>query len=197
VSIIQHAGLSLQKVIPEKIYEEFKEKMPLYYGTTPPDISGEYMVSPCKLKASNNSGDNIGSTYSTNYIAFIKDINGKLSCSERQSTTRMESEDIIVVGEGNNFTAYFITSVVSPDASSKQATLISGKITAGGITDYHYAFIMLEKDDPKNNLVDVNIYRIFVDGDGLAEKRSWISTTAVQSSQSIHSAGESSCAVCQ
>jgi hypothetical protein len=55
------------------------------------------------------------------------------------------------------------------------SNFISGTLTSSGISDFHSAFIMLEKGpDPSNKLVAVNTYRVFKDGDNLAERYNWL-----------------------
>lgn len=170
-----------EEVIPAAISEAFRALMPIYSGITPPDISGEYVSSPHTLTGTNGDGANdvIGKVFADKYIAFIKDSNGKLLYSEKQGESLQGVSDdvtVIVVGKSNQFTAYFITTGISNGIRYKQSTLISGTLTSAGISGFHYAFIMLEKgDDPDDTLVDVNTYRIFKDGDGLAVRNNWTS----------------------
>jgi len=188
-----------EEIIPEEISEKFREIMPVYSGSTPSDISGEYLVSPNRLKAGSMSYDRPGDTYNDLYLSFIKDENGKFSYRERQGTGQGESDDVTVVGTGNNFTAYFIWTGTSDEIWSKMSVLISGTIIPEGISNFHYAFIMLEKaDDPSDRLVPVNTYRIFINGgNGVAVRRNWISTSVVKSFDDLHSVGEGKCAACQ
>ncbi len=164
-------------VIPNEIRNKFEQSMPLHTGTTPPDISGQYMVNNFTLVGSSLNYDEIGGGgYADMYVAFIKGAKGKLSYRERQGSSESGSDDVTVeiVGSNNNFTAYFITTGVSSGISTKRSTVISGTLTNSGIRNFHYAFIMLEKgSDPSHQLVEVNTYRIFKDGDGSAEKYTW------------------------
>ena len=179
----------LENVIPSAISETFRKIMPIYTGTTPPDISGEYVCSPAILVGSSLPDDDVffgeDDLFDDMYFAFIKEANGKYSYIEMQGEySSRESEDVtvVVVGTGNNFTAYFIATGESNDIPTKTATLISGTLTSEGIANFHYAFILLEKgDDLDGLLVPVNTYRIFVDGKDLAEREEWISESAVKS----------------
>ncbi len=91
------------------------------------------------------------------YLAFFEHANGiDLSYQSQQGGINESQELIEVVGSGNNFTAYFKSGNIS--------TIISGTLSQDGIIDFYYAFIML----------DVNIYRIFKDGDDFAEKQTWL-----------------------
>ena len=42
-------------------------------------------------------------------------------------------------------------------------------MTSAGIKDLYYSFVMIDKNDPNNHLMDIGDYRVFKDGDGLAE----------------------------
>jgi hypothetical protein len=175
-------------VIPDAIYAEFKNAMPIYSGTTPPDISGEYLVDGMILAGSNVNGDKnyIGSHYSSNYkawadlyVAFIKGEDGKLSYRDRNGTSQGASDNVIVkvVGNSNDFTAYFESETINESEGTRirRSNLISGTLVSDGISNCHHAFIVLEKTDPKDELMDVDTYRIFKDGDGLAERHVWLS----------------------
>jgi len=177
---IDSVGYVPSAVVPDDIRDKFEDKMPLYSGTTPPDIIGQYLTNSQILAGSSLSSDVIGSdNWADMYIAFIDGLNGKLSYREKQGTgSEGESDDVVVevVGNSNNFTAYFIKTGVSKGISNKNSTVISGTLTNSGISGFHYAFIMLEKgSDPTNELVPVNTYRIFKENDGLAEKYNWLS----------------------
>jgi hypothetical protein len=160
-------------IIPAEISEEFRSVMPIWQGKTPPNIAGQYLCSRMELSGSSLSGDNIGAYYADQYIAFIPQGN-TLTWYEEQASSTSESNAVTVTGKDNNFTAYFVSEGTSSGIYTKESVFISGTITALGITNYHYAFIMLAKgSDPNGSLVAVNTYRIFKDSDGLAERYSW------------------------
>jgi hypothetical protein len=164
-------------VIPEEIYEEFKELMPIYSGKTPPDISGEYIVTPMVLIGSSLDEDDnaigkVGKFAALN-ISFVRNLDGTLKCIESQDDSFHSGDDVEVqvVGDGDYFTAYYVSSGESSGIYNKHSVLISGILDSEGIRDFHYAFIMLEKgDDPIPELVPVNTYRVFKDNDGLAKR---------------------------
>jgi hypothetical protein len=180
----EQSGCVPSSVIPESIRVQFENIMPIYSGTNPPDISGQYLSKGQILVGSSLSNDIVGSHYSSNdrawadkYYAFIREADGKLSYKSKNGSSQGQSDEVTVVeivGNDGNFTAYFFESDVDNNSRSKSSVLISGTLTSSGISDYHYAFIMLEKDDPQNKLVEVGTYRIFKDGDGLAERHNWI-----------------------
>jgi uncharacterized protein (TIGR02145 family) len=170
------AGSVPSSVIPDAIREQFAIAMPIYSGTAPPDIAGKYMSNNTTLTGSNLSDDVIGKKYLDMYVAFIRGEDGSLQYREKQgnSTAGSENVKVEIVGSANNFTAYFVAEGVSEGISTRRSTVISGTLTSSGISDFHYAFIMLQKGpDPDELLVAVNTYRIFKDGDGMAERYNW------------------------
>jgi len=173
------AGSVPPSIIPNEIKAQFENKMPIYTGTTPPDISGQYVASILELAGSSFSVDKIGEEYDDHYLAFIRRADGKLSYREKTGTSEIGSDDMLVgiIGSGDKFTAYFISTGTgtSSGVTIKESVIMSGTMTSGGIQNFHYAFIILEKNnDPQNQYMPVNSYRIFKDGDGLAEKYDWI-----------------------
>jgi len=162
-------------VLPNEIRAQFEDLMPLYFGAAPPDISGQYVANNFTLDGSSIKGDDIGQKFAELYVAFIKN-GGKLAYRERQDGDDFGGDDVTVtlVGSGSGFTAFFTAAGSAGGVSFKQATLISGTLASNGIKDFYYAYIVLEKGaDPQNQFVPVNTYRIFKDGDGLAQKQNW------------------------
>jgi len=167
-------------IIPPIIKSELENKMPLYSGTDPPDITGQYIVNSNDLVSSNIKTDKIGTRYADIYIAFIRGPNGKISYREKELESESEGDNVVVevVGSSNNFTAFFESVGVSKGLNKRTSTVISGTWTSTGIKNFYYAFLMLEKDpDPKNTLVPVNTWRVFKEGDGLVEKYNWLTGT--------------------
>ena len=166
-------------IIPDAIRAQIEAIMPVYSGVKPPDITGEYYVGNAILAGSSLESDaaDIGksSYFAEMYLAFIKLSDGKLTYRDNNNTSPSENINVTVVGKKDNFTAYFIMNTVNPEIGSraKEAVIISGTMTSQGISDFHYAFIMLEKTDPSDKLVPVNTYRVFNDGNGLAKNQSW------------------------
>jgi len=173
---VDEEGSVSSGIIPDAIRGEFTGNMPIHSGTTPPDISGQFRADNFTLTGSSDKDYPIGSKFADLYIAFIKGADEKLSYRERQGTSESGSDDVVVeiVGSGDSFTAYFVTTGTADGITNKMSTVISGTLTDNGISNFYYAFVMLEKGpDPTNKLVPVNTYRIFKDGDGEAVRYTW------------------------
>jgi len=173
-------GLVPNTVIPDDIKPVFERKMPIYSGITPPDISGKYVSSPNIIIHSTLDEDRdsvlAGQRFADLYIAFTEKAD-KIYYREKQGESSYGNSDNVtvdVVGQGDNFTAYFIEVGEAKGISFKTSVVISGTITDDGIKDFYYSFIMVEKGpDPQNLLVPVKTYRIFKDYDGLTERYNW------------------------
>ncbi len=167
-------------VIPPEIREELEGRMNIYEGQTPPDIIGEYVSDPHTLVYSSDGQFTPGDVFADRFFAFEeKDATGMVIYEGKQGSSISYANSVIVVGKGNDFTAYFVANTEDEEdgTNSKSSYLISGTVTPNGIKNFEYAFIMLDKDDPNGKLMDVNEYRIFTDGDGLAENNNWVVNT--------------------
>lgn len=172
-------------VIPQEIREQFEEYMPIYEGVTPPDITGEYLNRPDLLVFSSDGQFYPGYEFAPQYISFQNQTpSGMATYSEKQASSVADASEVYVVGSGNNFSAYFISNTTRYDdygnvtSTCKTSTVLSGTVTEDGIENFRFAFVMLEKDDPYYQLMDVNEYRIFEDGDGLAIRYDWLKSSA-------------------
>jgi hypothetical protein len=173
-------GLVPNTVIPDDVKSKVEDKMPIYSGITPPDISGKYIVSRLIMIGSSLDEDRdsvlTGGSFVDLYIAFNKKSDRIFYRSKEGDLGYGNSDSVAVdvVGEGNNFTAYFIEVGQTNDINTKRSVVISGTITSSGIEDFYYSFILLEKgSDPEGKLVPVKTYRIFKDKDGLSERYDW------------------------
>lgn len=166
-------------VIPLEIRQEFDTHMDIYEGTTPPDISGTYLMAPNKLYYASDS-DKAPSSFADSYFAFFNKQGNTYEYKSKQSSSTGHSPLVTVIGSGDTFTAYFTERSQKDDGVtwSVMATLLSGRVTTRGIEDIKYAFIMLDVNDPYDQIMEVNEYRVFYDGDGVAASTYWDYTKA-------------------
>lgn len=174
------AFVPIEEVIPPDLLGQLKEQMPIYDGATPPDISGAYLVNSPSIIYSTLTDDKYGDKYADKTFRFYSmNANHVIKYESIQADFKSYSGKVSVSGSGNRFTAYFTLDAYSDKSSSKMATVLSGTLTNEGIQDYQYAFLMLEKSDPEDELVDVNTIRIFKDIDGIARKTTWTGTRSL------------------
>ena len=170
-------ALPIADVVPADILSEIEKSMPVYEGDTPPEIEGVYVINPNELVIASAENISPGIVISNDTIKFTNQ-NAKTNVItfERKQTKENEYSNFVsIIGIGNNFTAYFAADGLTTEGINyKTATVISGTLTTNGIKDYHKAFIITEKDpDPNNVLFPAKAFRIFKDGNGLAENATW------------------------
>ena len=164
-------------VIPEAIRETFKQYMPIHEGKYPPNIEGQYLVSPLVLVYTSDGQFEPGREFADEYYSFEDQTsNGICKAYTRELTSTGRADTVWIVGQDNKFTAFFVEKGYYNDSAGTwyvTSNLISGEITESGIRDFHLAFIMLDKYDPTSIIMDVNEYRVFKDDDGLATRYNW------------------------
>ena len=176
------------KSISPEIWAILAARMPIYTGDTPPDIEGAFFVNPFELVYSSGGGYEPGDIFGDANIRFTKsgDCNNTYLYDEKQGSSTKNSNDVYLDGDGNNFVAYYTVTGLTHDISVKQAVVISGTITPNGIQNFYYAFYMVEKGpDPNDELVDVGTYRIFKDGNGMADYTTWTQSAFKKDDNSI------------
>lgn len=138
----------IQDLIPDSILNKMKTLgMPIYNGSTPPDIQRIYLVTPFGLAATNIPNDRtIGSLFADYSVKFYSQDNGKLSVkvdykNGPESGTGLGS---IISGSDSMFTvAAKITGLHNNSDSASLVQVISGTLTSGAIHNIRVAFFML------------------------------------------------------
>ena len=171
-------------VIPNELRAKMAPYMPIYDGNTPPNIEGEYLLSPDELVFDSSNQYEIGHIFADVYMKFSNQNmeNNTLDYDETTSDSDGYSEGTskgaYISGAGNNFTVFFnmiLTRHESDyDVTTNELIVISGTKDEQGIHDLRFAFVMIDKtDDPKPKIVPVGTYRVCKDGDGLSVFKTW------------------------
>ena len=166
----------ISTVIPDDLRETIEKYIPIYDGITPPNIEGTYYVWEEQLVASNIENDGVGRKLSyPDYIRFYDQdmTNNTISMVRVMNTEWGKGDGAFISGYGDNFTVYFDLTVNSRGSVAKEAYIVSGTLTSVGISNIYKGFIMKEKDDPDDHMVDVGSFRFFSDEDGVSEKVDW------------------------
>lgn len=167
----------INKVIPEDLRATIEKYIPIYDGVTPPNIEGSYFIDPEILVASSRDGDSYGDRYNSEYDRFYdQDMNNNTISLVRVQGGGSEwakGEGCFISGYDNNFTVFFDTEGASGGSTFKNAYIISGTKTSVGISNIYKGFIMKEKNDPDNHLVEVGTFRFFSDEDGVSDTVEW------------------------
>lgn len=170
--------------IPVEYLSKMSAYMPIYAGSTPPSIEGPYLMNPCVMVYNSdlNSSYKPGKIFN-DYIAKYTNQNMTKNTATYQYEERNKNGDVTsksdeaeakVLGEGNNYTTYTIVETTHTDGSwTKMATILSATMTAEGLGNFYYGILMLDKKDPNNNKMNIGVFRIFKDEDGLSEPTTW------------------------
>ena len=167
----------ISSVIPDDLRETIEEFIPIYDGVTPPNIEGSYHIDPEILVASSRSNDVIGAHYSPEYDRFYDQDMNKNTISlvrvQGGGSEWAKGDGAFISGYDDKFTVYFDVEGGNSGSTFKQAYIISGIKTSVGIANIYKGFIMKEKNDPDNHLVEVGTFRFFSDEDGISEMTDW------------------------
>ncbi|MER3374842.1 MAG: hypothetical protein RIM83_09440 [Allomuricauda sp.] len=149
----------------------------LSLGNTPPNIEGEFEVSPFILQKSSVVKDSnlIGNQYSTYTLEFSNQDNDLLTVDLKgsQGSLMDVGDGSFVVGSNNAFAVYTKTTTTDNDGTYPRETAIaiSGTLTPNGIENLQFYGAMLDDNgDPDDRLIENNTGRLFIDGDGLSSK---------------------------
>lgn len=167
-------------VLPEDIYDEITQYIPIHSGVNPPDMKGEYISSPHVLiyESYSQNPDSL-QFYSDRYMGFVY-INKQMNFYGKQydSLNKKYIEEIQygvkITGNDDYFTCYYVVDGYVQGYYSQQSFIFSGKKTASGLEDFHVAVILLENSG-NPNMYAKNSYRVLKDLDGLAETNYWLS----------------------
>jgi hypothetical protein len=170
----------IDRVVPEDVRDKMEDWMPIYDGILPPVVEGVYAINPmttihCEDYPSGGYSPGRVMSY-PHHVRFYNQnrLLNTIDMEEQEGLSYSSGTGCFISGSGNNFTVYFNTVGQSHGIDTKTALVISGTKTEGGISDIYYAFVMVDKgDDPSNLLMAEGVYRVFNDGDGLAEATSW------------------------
>ncbi len=165
----------MKNMIPEDILDKMDDHMPIYEGITPPNVEGQFLISPLVITYDGTNQYSIGHVFTDLYFQFMnQDMeNNTLDYKEKAGNSSSTGTGAFISGEGDKFSVFFNTDGVNVYSDSsvnyKQALVISGIMTPEGIKDIYYAFVMLSKgSDPYHHVIDVGGFRVFKDSDGLS-----------------------------
>lgn len=182
MTVVLPTGTVSHNVVPDEIRDIITDHIPINEGNEIPDISGYYLadnVVSLYCSDEGNGGYEPGHSFSDEYFYFGEITSRGLiyDYKEKEGLKYYSSNLVQVMGDGNNFTAYYVTEGYADydgdgieETWSKMSTILSGTITANGIRNWKKAIIMVDKTDPLNRLMAINVYRVFEEADGIAER---------------------------
>ncbi len=159
------------------LFSWVEDRMPIYYGDNAPDIDGCYVLDELTIVyCSDNAYSSGYNNFSDLYFEFYNFSNGAVSVKRQQGSALTTIEGATVQGDGENFTVYYelISSKESVNGytiTTTQASVISGSLVDGGVSDIYYATMMLSKSgDLYGEYMDVGEYRVYDEGDDFADR---------------------------
>lgn len=170
------------QVIPDDIRDQMDPYIHIYDGANPPNIEGDYLMSPVMLYYDSETGKGLEANkkYMDTYLRFTnQDMRqNTIDYQEKEGTRISEGKGAFISGEGNKFSVFFnVESVNYEDGYNiytKEALVISGIKTESGIKDLEYAFVIVEKNnDIYHELMDVGDFRVVIDGDYMSYYSPW------------------------
>ena len=138
----------IYSIIPEAYIDSIKAKgMVLHPGNNPPELAGIFHISPVTLFATTGPSDPWPQGYVINdyKYRFYEYSSGQLKVDYKQIDGGDDEAfglGAYVSGSGNKFTVFAQLVGSGNGIAYKQAAVISGEITAGGIKDFKYAFVL-------------------------------------------------------
>lgn len=166
----------ISQEIPTEYLSRLSAYMPIYSGNTPPIIEGTYNLSPWAV-VFDEAGYEPGHTFSNKIIRFSSQNTQQntLVYDQKQSSSTGHSDNVVILGQGHNFTVFFIQEEKDPEFNftGRAAAIYSGTMSDTGLINLYYGFLYLEKNDPLNKKIDVGKIRVIKDTDGISEPTSW------------------------
>lgn len=166
----------IEAVIPDEYIDLMDDYIPIYDGTTPPDIEGIWLMDPLELYYDSAGATKEDFDFAPDYIWFYDQTSDNtLNMMSTQNLGDLSTaEGVFVSGSGNNFTVYFNEYVTYNDGSwLVKATLMSGTVSGSYIKNFRYAFIIVEDYDPNSQFMDAGDFRVLEDGDYWSEQTAW------------------------
>lgn len=161
----------IEDIVPEALLKV----MNINYGYDPPILNGGFIAKPYMLRYSSIPQDSIGYIWPSRHVKFFKQAyENTISYESEQGTESVYCPTAYIQGSGDNFTVYFNELRTDNNTGNTllTASVITGSVTAGGIANFEYGFIMIESDN-NHNVVGANTVRVFKDKDNLAQNYNW------------------------
>ena len=172
----------IDQVIPDDIRDQMEPYINIYDGTNPPNIEGDYLLSPAMLYYDSKSGVGIerGFQFEDHFIKITNQdmVKNTLDYDSKTGNSTSIGKGAFISGEGDKFSVFFnietTTNYSGNDIYSKQALVISGIKTDSGIKDLEFAFVMVDKrNDYYGELMGIGDFRVVIDGDYMSYYTPW------------------------
>ena len=166
-------------IIPEELIGKMKANgMTINEGMNPPNIQGIFATGDLKMtytSLGDDDGYSVGQEIPSYRYKFYDQKGTKVKTDYINewitSTERATGRGTIISGEGNKFTAYLDVNITNGEVKSRDVSVLSGEITPEGIRNIQMGLCIVEKDDPKGELIPVGGIRVFNNESSLAVRK--------------------------
>lgn len=163
-------SLEIQNIIPDTLMDQINALgMPIYKGTTPPNIEEIFQASPFVLVKSNIETDSPGFLYTDFNVKFFNQDSSENSINVSFVNGPEKGNDLAgyVSGKNNNFSVFLKQTTSSGDTQAELVQIISGTRNNSGINNFYYAVFMLNNfGNKKGYWIENGQGRIIYDSDG-------------------------------
>ncbi len=188
VDLSKGFSVKVQEIVPQKIMDDLRAKgLVINEGQQPATLEGIYVISPNTLKASTQTSDVAGTTYTTQRVRLYNQnsTDQSIKLDWKESVSGGNGIGGYVAGNGNLFTVFTESNdTYGATTTYKTLRVYSGELTSAGIKNLQWAFYVKEKNDPGNQVLPVGTTRVFSDGDNLADKATTFRLAARQENAS-------------
>jgi len=190
----------IKAIISQTYIDSLRNKgMKIYDGNTPPNVEGIYLVSPYILLAAYGPEDGWQPGYVINdyKYRFYDQVKNELKIDYKQqgqSTDTGAGLGCFIAGKNNTFSIFCQLKGAEGSVSYTHVAIISGEMTATGIKNFQYGFILTEKQNDDENfvLIPVGKSRIWQDDDHFSEFATALKSALRNSSGSAKAGSASS-----
>lgn len=161
--------------------DAFLSKLPNLSENTdlfPPDIMGEYKISPKQFVESNIGFDFFDDNRDVKFRVFNQ--HNRLAKVDFYEGGVSRIDDAYVIGDGNHFTLYFTEEremqFMGVTYSYERFIVITGEIASDGIHNLYFGNVILNVangTDPLTGDFEPGWYFLYKDADGLSERGNW------------------------
>lgn len=169
-----------ESVLPAEVSAAIGDCFVVYSGENPAPVRGQFVSRPHALMATSLDPTYVYPDsvifYNDRYLCFERSNNGLVNFYGKQWDDDYNAyyeevyRNLNSVGEGEDFTCYFLTEGYPNGMYALQSTIFSGKWNEayGGLKDFQVAVILLENSG-NPYLAPNGSYRVLGDFDGLAQ----------------------------
>ena len=167
----------IQNIIPQTVIEDLRSKgMTINEGKVPPKLltNSAYLASPYEMLSPYGPEDSWQKGKIINdykYQFYDQTDAGDIKYDfTNNASDKGNGKGAFIAGNANKFTIFSQDEGVASSVPYKTLAVISGELTATGIKDFQYAFVMKEKtgDNDNKTLIGVGKARVWIDKDQLA-----------------------------